>query len=100
MKPFVALTVASMLLTITACGGSKMAGTYSNENGSIVLDLKSGGNGSLSIAGESKPCTYTADSNQLKLVCDSDETNFDIHQDGSLTGPPGSMIGVLKKSGS
>ena len=99
MKPFVALTLASTLLALAACGGSKTAGTYSNENGSIVLDLKSGGSGSLTIAGESKPCTYTAADTQIKLVCDGDETDFDIHDDGSLTGPPGSLVGVLKKSG-
>jgi hypothetical protein len=77
-----------------------MAGTYSNENGSIVVDLKSGGTGSLTIGGETKPCTYSVDNAQVKLECDSDETVFDIHDDGSLTGPPDSMVGTLKKSGS
>jgi len=100
MRPFVAFASALMLLAVSACSsGSKMAGTYSNANGSIVLDLKSGGVGSLTIAGESKPCTYTVDNAQIKLTCDSDETTFDVHDDGSLTGPPDSMVGTLTKSG-
>jgi hypothetical protein len=93
-----ALVLASVLLAAAACGGSKVAGTYSNENGSIVLDLKAGGTGSLSIAGESKPCTYTVEQAQLKLDCDNNQMVFDIHDDGSLTGPPDSLVGQLKKS--
>jgi len=98
MRPIVAFVSALLLLATAACGGSKIAGTYSNENGSIVLDLKSGGTGSLSIGGESKPCTYTVESAQVKANCDGNDIVFDVHDDGSLTGPPDSMVGVLKKS--
>jgi len=99
VRPTVAFVSALMLLATSACSGSNVTGTYTNANGSIVVDLKSGGTGSLTIAGESKPCTYTVDNAQVKLECDSDETVFDIHEDGSLTGPPDSFVGTLKKSG-
>lgn len=98
MKTYVALAVAFSLLSISACGGDKLAGTYQNENGSIVMDLKSGGTGDLTIAGETKPCTYASDRQTLKVTCDGDEVDFTIHDDGSLTGPPDSFVGDLKKT--
>jgi hypothetical protein len=97
VRPIIAIAICSVMLA--ACGGDKLAGTYSNENGSIVVDVKSGGQGALTIDGETKPCTYTSDQTTLKLTCDGDETDFTIHDDGSLTGPPDSFVGQLKKSG-
>lgn len=98
MHRLIAIAIFAGLLA--ACGGDKLAGTYSNENGSIVVDIKPGGTGAMTIAGETKPCTYTSDQSTLKLTCDGDETDFTIHDDGSLTGPPDSFVGQLKKSGS
>lgn len=98
MKPFAAIALTVVLLAAAACGGDKFAGTYQNDNGSIVLDLKSGGTGALTIAGETKPCTYTSDQQTLKVTCDGNEVDFTVHDDGSLTGPPDSFVGDLKKT--
>ena len=98
MKTIAAFTLAVALLGAAACGGDKLAGTYQNENGSIVLDLKSGGTGALTIAGETKPCTYTSDQQTVKVTCDDNEVDFTVHDDGSLTGPPDSFVGDLKKT--
>lgn len=98
MKTYATLALTFMLLAVAACGGDKLAGTYQNENGSIVMDLKSGGTGDLTIAGETKPCTYTSDQQTLKVTCDDNEVDFTIHDDGSLTGPPDSFVGDLKKT--
>ena len=98
MKFYAALGLAVTLLCAAACGGDKLAGTYQNENGSIVMDLKSGGTGDLTIAGETKPCTYTSDQQTLKVTCDDNEVDFTVHDDGSLTGPPDSFVGDLKKT--
>ncbi|HYK53159.1 MAG TPA: hypothetical protein VEV38_06485 [Candidatus Eremiobacteraceae bacterium] len=98
MKVPAALGLAVTLLCVAACGGDKLAGTYQNENGSIVMDLKSGGTGDLTIAGETKPCTYTSDQQTLKVTCDDNEVDFTVHDDGSLTGPPDSFVGDLKKT--
>ena len=97
MKTFATIALVLALLATAACG-SKYAGTYQNENGSIVLDLKSGNTGSLTIAGETKPCTYTSDQQTLKVTCDDNEVDFTVHDDGSLTGPPDSFVGDLKKT--
>lgn len=96
MRALVAAAICSVLLA--ACGGNKLAGTYSNEGGSVVVDIKSGGTGSMTIDGDTRQCTYTSDQSTLKLTCGDDEVDFTIHDDGSLTGPPDSLVGELKKS--
>jgi len=89
--------VALTILAATAFR-SKFKGTYSNANGSIMLEVKSGGKASLTIMGETAECTYTAEGNQLTVDCKGEKTVFTRHDDESLTGPPGSLIGALKKS--
>ena len=91
-----AFTVYAMF--IAACS-STPNGTYSNENGSITLDLKSGGKANLTYMGEVASCTDTASGKQLTLNCpgDAGTTVFTIHDDGSLTGPPGGYMPALRK---
>ncbi len=96
-KAFLWLVVALTILAVTACR-SKFEGTYSNANGSIILEVKSGGKASLTIMGETEECAYTVDGNQLTVDCKGEKTVFARHDDESLTGPPGSMIGALRKS--
>lgn len=98
MKRIVAVAVALAVLGAIACGGSKVVGHYTNENGSMTLDLKPGGQASMTLLGESKPCTYTTESSQVKVQCEGDEFDFTVQDDGSLTGPPDSMMGALKKT--
>jgi len=96
-KALLAVIIACASLTTIGCG-SKVEGTYSNVNGSIMLELKSGGKASLTILGEAEACTYKVDGKTVTLDCKGHKTVFTIHDDGSLTGPPGSMIGALRKS--
>ena len=95
-KIFAALLVSS-ILALVACG-SKLEGTYTDASGAIMLELKSGGKAELTFMGETGQCTYKVDGKSVMLNCRGDNTVFTIHDDGSLTGPPGSFIGVLKKS--
>jgi len=90
--------VAYLLVMATACS-SGPNGTYSNENGSITLDLKSGGKADLTYMGDVASCTHTTSGNQLTLNCkgDAGTTVFTIHDDGSLTGPPGGYMSALRK---
>lgn len=94
-------TIAAMglLLSCAACG-SGVKGTYSDQNGAFVLDLKSGGTASFTFAGDTAPCTYKVDGNNLTLNCQGQAGTavLTIHDDGSLTGPPGSFMPVLRKS--
>lgn len=95
--PIVAL-VAYLLMLATACS-SGPKGTYSNENGTITLDLKSGGKANLTYMGEVASCTHSTSGNQLTLNCkgDAGTTLFTIHDDESLTGPPGGYMPALRK---
>jgi hypothetical protein len=94
----IAALVACLLMIATACS-SGPEGTYSNENGSITLDLKSGGKADLTFMGEVASCTHTTRNNQLTLSCkgDAGTTILTIHPDGSLTGPPGGYMSALRK---
>jgi hypothetical protein len=87
--------VVLALVLVTAACGSKVSGTYSNENGFVVLDLRSGGKASLTMMGEVTECTFTVDGDKLTLECKGDKLVFTIHDDGSLTGP--GFIGMLRK---
>jgi hypothetical protein len=92
------LALFAVLATATFASSctNPYVGTYSNANGSIVLDIKSGDKASLTLMGETKQCTYQAEKEQLTLDCGGDKLVFTKHDDGSLTGP--GMIGMLKKS--
>jgi len=79
--------------------GSGVQGTYSDPSGGFVLDLKSGGNATFTFAGQAASCTYKVDGKQLTLTCqgDTSPTVLTIQNDGSLTGPPGTMMPPLRK---
>ncbi len=83
----------------TSCGGSGLQGTYSDAAGSTLLELKSGGKANFTWMGQIADCTYTSSGTQVKVSCQGDAgtTVFNVHDDGSLTGPPGSFIPVLTK---
>jgi len=90
-------SVALMILAGSACG-SKVRGTYSDANGAFILELRSGGDASFTFAGETQACTYKVDGNRIALDCKGDKTVLTIHDDGSLTGPPGTFMPALRKS--
>lgn len=87
--------VVLFLIAVTAACGSKVSGTYSNENGFVVLDVRSGGKATLTMMGEVTECTHTEDKDKLTLECKGDKLVFNIHDDGSISGP--GFIGMLRK---
>ena len=91
------ILLLGLVVSWTACGKS-VQGTYSDNAGAFVLELKSGGKATFTFAGEVAPCTYKAEKNQLTLHCSTGTIVFTIHDDGSLTGPPGSFMGALRKT--
>jgi hypothetical protein len=95
-RGFVPLLLA-FALSAASCG-SRFEGTYANANGTIILELRSGGKAALTFLGETRQCTYATGGEQLTLDCEGQKTVFTGHDDESLTGPPGSMIGALRKS--
>lgn len=88
------LTVGFLTMS---CGGP--SGVYQNSNGGVVLNLKSGGEATFSMMGESQPCKYTTESKKVTLTCgDEGAMVLTVLDDGSLAGPPGSPMGTLRKA--
>ena len=96
-----ALTVFCWLaLCLTACtSGGGLEGTYSDTMGSVILELKSGAKANFTFGGDVADCTYSSSAKQLTVNCkgDAGTTVFTIHDDGSLTGPPGAFMPALRK---
>lgn len=89
------LAVTSLVITC-ACGGG-FAGTYSN--GSAMLEFRSGGQVVLTFMGDSKTCTYQKSGTKVALNCpEVGAMELTVHDDGSLTGPPGSWMGIFHKT--
>jgi hypothetical protein len=79
---------------------SSMTGTYSDANGAVILELRSGGSANFTWMGDVENCSYKTSDRQLTLTCKGSpvpETVFNIHDDGSLTGPPGTFMPPLRK---
>jgi hypothetical protein len=90
---------ALLALFLSACH-SGPTGTYSDQTGNMSLELKSGGKATLTFLGKPGDCTYSSRGEQLTVTCNGDPTNpmiFTVHDDGSLTGPPGGFIPALHK---
>jgi hypothetical protein len=82
----------------TSCGNS-VKGTYVDETGGFVLDLKSGGDATFTFAGQPAKCTYTVKGDQLSVSCMGEQgaTTFTIDKDGSLIPHSGLMTKMRKK---
>lgn len=78
---------------------SSMIGTYSDAMGSVILELRSGGKANFTFMGDVQECSYESSGKQLTLGCkgEAGTTVFNIHDDGSLTGPAGSFMPPLRK---
>lgn len=92
--------IAGACLVLLAACGSNMKGTYTDANGAVILELKSGGKANFTFMGDVEDCTYESSGKQLTLTCKGSPapvTVFNIHDDGSLTGPPGTFMPPLRK---
>jgi hypothetical protein len=94
------IAVAGICLVAQMGCGKSMTGTYSDANGAVILELRSGGSANLTWMGDVENCSYKTGGRQLTLTCKGNpehETVFNIHDDGSLTGPPGTFMPPLRK---
>ena len=95
------ITLVSALCALSVFGcHSGPNGTYSDANGAVILELRSGGHANFTFMGDVEDCSYTSGGRQLTLTCKGSPaptTVFAIHDDGSLTGPPGSFMPPLRK---
>jgi hypothetical protein len=94
----VGFTSLFLVFAYAACT-SGPRGTYSDANGAVLLELKSGGKANITFMGEVADCTDSTSGNQLTLDCKppAGKIVFTIHDDGSLTGPPGGFMPMLRK---
>ena len=98
LNSLVVAFLSFVLLLMSACT-SGPSGTYSDANGAVLLELKSGGKANITWMGEVADCTDSTSGNQLTLDCKgpAGKIVFTIHDDGSLTGPPGGFMPMLRK---
>lgn len=89
---------AVLALVIVGCGAG-IRGTYEDETGSFVLDLKPGGKASFMYPGDAIACDYRVAADTLRLDCPGDAGKLVllIHGDGSMTGPRESLMPALQK---
>jgi hypothetical protein len=89
----------SSLLTVACGGGNNVEGTYSDSNGVMMLEVRSGGKAALTLMNQVSNCTYTSTDKEIALNCPSGagELKLARHDDGSLTGPPEGAMPILSK---
>lgn len=89
---------SALLVAIAGCTSS-LSGTYTDANGAVILELRSGGNARFTFTGDVEDCTYTSTKTNVMLTCkgDAKPTVFTIHDDGSLTGPAETFMPPLRK---
>lgn len=99
MRRLMIAVVGIYAIAVAGCGKS-MTGTYSDSLRSIVLDLKSGGKANFTYMGDVADCRYSVSGTKLTVNCQGDAgtTVFTIHDNDTLTGPPGSLIPALRKN--
>src|SRR5262245_50860691 len=94
--------VASLCIATAACGGGGIEGTYSDDPGSLMLELKPEGKATFTDNGNVEACTYAVSGKQVTTNCDgqSGQSVFAIHDDGSLTmqGSPFPMPAMKKRT--
>jgi hypothetical protein len=99
-KTMIRKKVCSLIPLLFVIGCQSITGTYTDANGAVILELRSGGSASLTFMGDVENCSYTSSKQQVTLTCKESPvptTVFNIHDDGSLTGPPGSFMPPLRK---
>lgn len=90
-----ASAIAGFVIAASCSGG--FGGTYSN--GSAMLEFRSGGKVVFTFMGESKTCAYKKDGTKVAVTCpEVGDMELTVHDDGSLTGPPGSWMGIFHKT--
>jgi hypothetical protein len=91
--------IAAASLVLASCKSS-LVGTYTSPNDPVMLELRSGGKAVFTFMGNTADCTYKSSSSQLTLNCPGTMGTmlWTIHDDGSLTGPPGTFVPPLQKS--
>src|ERR1017187_10551061 len=96
-----ALTAILVCLCCALAGcGKSVTGTYTDPASGYTLELKSGGEATITFMGNSGSCTYKVDGNQVAVTCQGGGGGgvFTIQSDGSLRPRAGAPMPTLKKT--
>lgn len=91
------VTIGLGLAAFAAACGSGVEGTY-GDAGAMQIVLKSGGAATMSMMGEKKDCTYTAEKKVVTLDCKlpgEGPLTLNVSEDGTTLQAPGGI--PLKK---
>ena len=72
----------AVILLIAGCN-SGPHGTYTDANGAVILELRSGGKANFTFMGNVEDCTFKSNDKQLTLTCEGSPapvTVFNIHE--------------------
>ncbi len=85
-------------LAFVGCGGVS-GSTYQSAGGVLQIQFQSGGKATLSMAGQSAPCTYVEDSKSVTLTCQGGAGTLVLTKgdNNTLNPPAGNFIGPLTK---
>jgi hypothetical protein len=96
MRRITALSaVALSCVLLDACGSRVSGNTYHNNGGVVQIEFRSGGKAFMSTGSSNRVCYYSESDKTVRLVCDSDTTDFTVQGDGALVGPPDSQMSRL-----
>lgn len=79
------------ILLLSACGGSSLDGTYSDEMGITELKFESGGKVYASFLGYETELEYEMDGDKLKIISPQGNQIYRLQEDGSFSGPTGTF---------
>ena len=65
---FTVLVAGSLVMLISGCN-SGPNGTYTDANGAVILELRSGGKANFTFMGDVQDCTHETSGKQLTLIC-------------------------------
>jgi predicted small secreted protein len=93
---FVALVTAASA-TLAGCGNRIAGNTYWGAGNLVQIEFQSGGKARASIGPMTSDCTYTENGKTVELACEGVKEVLTVNDDGSLSGPPGGLMGRLTK---
>ena len=94
--------IAGLGVGLISCGKSSgvEGSTYEGNSGSLQIQFKSGGKASVALGPVGGDCTYSQKDKTVSITCEGDQIDFTINGDGSLSGPPDSLIGTMTRKAS
>lgn len=92
-----ALTGLLAIVLSVRAADAKIQGLYGNAENNASIEFLAGGKAHFALSGPRGVGTYKINGQKLTLTIANESTEFTVTQDGSLVGPPGTQLSLLKK---